>query len=177
MQIKVRPETIEDASTIDKVILLAYESISYSDHTEHIMVHRLRESEAYLPQLSLVAEIADQIVGHIMLTSVVIKGKGKSFPSLALAPLSVLPAFQKRGVGTALVNQAHARARHLGFSSIIVVGIPGYYPKFGYSPLSTYDIKVPFKIREENCFIISLTPDALSGVSGLVEYPREWTQR
>jgi predicted N-acetyltransferase YhbS len=140
------------------------------------MVHRLGGSKAYLPELSLVAELANQIVGHIMLTSVVIKDQGKWFSSLALAPLSVDPEFQRRGVGTMLVNQAHQRARCLNFPSIIVVGIPGYYPKFGYVPLSEYNIKVPFKVRQENCFIIALARDGLSGVSGLVEYPREWIE-
>ncbi len=176
MQIRVRPETFADASASDEVILRAYENISYSDHTEHLMVHRLGGSKAYLPELSLVAELANQIVGHIMLTSVVIKDQGKWFSSLALAPLSVDPEFQRRGVGTMLVNQAHQRARCLNFPSIIVVGIPGYYPKFGYVPLSEYNIKVPFKVRQENCFIIALARDGLSGVSGLVEYPREWIE-
>ena len=101
----------------------------------------------------------------------------RPFASLALAPLSVLPEFQGRGVGTALVKEAHKRARHLGFSSVIVLGTPEYYSRFGYIALSTYNIRVPFEIRGENRMIKPLTVDGLSGVRGVIEYPSEWTER
>ncbi len=177
MRITVRPENAVDAPAIAEVILRAFQSLSYSDHTEQVMVDRLRASNAYLPPLAMVAEIANQIVGHIMLTRVAIRDGETSFASLALAPLSVLPEFQNRGVGTALVKEAHKRALHLGFSSVIVLGTPHYYSQFGYVPLSSCNIRVPFEIREENCMITPLTVDGLSGVRGVVEYPSEWTER
>ena len=131
MRITVRPENALDAPVIAEVILRAFRSVSYSDHTEQVMVDRLRASSAYLPPLSMVAEIENQIVGHIMLTRVAIRDGETSFASLALAPLSVLPEFQNRGVGTALVKETHKRALHLGFPSVIVLGTPNYYSRFG----------------------------------------------
>ena len=177
MRITVRPENALDAPAITEVIIRAFQSVSYSDHTEHVMVDRLRASKAYVPQLSIVAEITNRIVGHIMLTRVVIRDGETSFASLALAPLSVLPEFQDRSVGTTLVNEAHERARCLGFPSVIVLGISDYYSRFGYVALSSYDIRVPFEVRKENCMIMPLTVHGLSGVRGMIEYPSEWTER
>jgi predicted N-acetyltransferase YhbS len=177
MQVTFREENVADAPAIEQLIVHAYENVGHSDHKEQVMVRRLRGSAAYVPQLSLVAETRKEIAGHIMLTRIAIREHEKSVPSLALAPLSILPVYQKQGVGSALVNEAHKRAKALNFQSIVLLGIAGYYPRFGYVPLKTYDIRVPFEIREQNCMIIELVAGALSGVTGMVDYPPEWTER
>jgi len=97
--------------------------------------------------------------------------------SLALAPLSVVPEFRDRGVGGALVRAAHRRASELGFGSVVVVGIPGYYPRFGYRPLRSFGLTVDFEVREENCFGIELVAGELAGGDGVVVYPVEWLGR
>ncbi len=176
MDIVIRPETTGDEAAIDSVVVRAYENVSYSDHTEQVMIRRLRGSTAYVPELALIAVTGTEIVGHIMLTSVSIRDYDRVVPSLALAPLSVAPAYQGRGVGSALVTGAHDRARALGYTSVVVLGVPEYYPRFGYEPLQRYDITVPFNIRDENCMILSLMTDALVGVRGVVDYPAEWME-
>lgn len=176
MSISVRQENPLDAAVVSKVIQRAYERVSFSNHREHLMVNRLRASPTYIPQLSLLAEIAGEVVGHVLLTRITIRDGETSHPSLALAPLSVTPEFQRQGVGSALIREAHRRARQLGFRSIIVVGIEGYYPKFGYVPLGLYPIKVPFEVRPENCAIVSLSDVGLSGLRGIIEYAPEWME-
>jgi predicted N-acetyltransferase YhbS len=173
----VRTEKTDDAEQIRLVISRAFESIPFSDHTEQILVERLRASKAYVPQLALVAEVGSQIVGHILLTRVTIRDGQRSVDSLALAPLSVLPEFQRQGVGMLLIKEAHQRAGQLGFQSVVVVGYLDYYQRFGYVPLKAHDIRVPFEVREENCMIVVLTEDGLRGVKGMVEYPREWMEK
>lgn len=175
--IVIRPETIADEVAIEAVVIRAYQNVTYSDHTEQVMIRRLRESRAYVPELALVAMVGSEIVGHIMLTRISIRDQERVAVSLALAPLSVAPAFQGRGVGSALVVAAHDRARALGSPSIVLLGIPEYYPRFEYEPLRNYDIAIPFDIREENCMILPLQPNALDGVRGVVDYPPEWTER
>jgi len=138
------------------------------------MVERLRGSAAFVPGLSLVAEVGDQMVGHILLTKIRITGSGRDLASLALAPLSVVPEFRDRGVGKALVIAAHRQALELGFGSVVVVGISGYYPQFGYRPLPSYGLKVGFEARETNCFAIELVARSLGGGEGLAVYPPEW---
>ena len=176
MNISIREEVSTDAHVISEVIRRAYEHVAFSNHREHLMVNRLRASSAYIPQLSLLAEADGGPAGHLLLTRIVIRDGERSTPSLALAPVSVVPEFQRCGVGTALVNEGHRRARLLGFRSVVVVGIAGYYARLGYVPLDLYPVTVPFKVRPENCAIVSLCAEGLSGLRGVIEYAPEWME-
>jgi predicted N-acetyltransferase YhbS len=172
--ITVRPERHGDAADIAKLVISAYEDVPYSDHREHLMIERLRESDAYIPELSLVAEAGTQAAGHIMLTRARIGEGVAAATTLALAPLSVDPGHQRKGVGKLLVRAAHARAADLGFESILLVGVPGYYRQFGYQRLSSYPILLPFDAPVENCMILPLTPHALDRLAGRVHYADAW---
>ena len=94
--------------------------------------------------------------------------------TLALAPLSVVPEHQSRGIGKQLVREAHRQAAALGYGSILLVGIPAYYRQFGYAPLRAYPIALPFAAPDENCMILPLTAGALDGVAGRVHYADGW---
>jgi len=174
--VRIRPENARDADAIGDLIKRTYADVPYSDHREHLMVERLRHSAAFLPELSLVAEVGGKMVGHVLLSKICISGSGRALDSLALAPLSVMPAFQNQGVGSSLLTYAHERATDLGFGSIVVVGNPDYYPKFGYKPLRSYGLEVDFDVREDHCFAIELVEGHLAGLGGLVEYPAQWME-
>lgn len=98
------------------------------------------------------------------------------YNSLALAPVSVLPEFQGKGIGSALINYTHDKARNLGFTSIILLGHENYYPKFGYKLADSFGIELPFDVPKENCMAIELIENGLKGVSGTVEYPKEFNE-
>ena len=91
--------------------------------------------------------------------------------SLALAPVAVLPAYQGNGIGGRLIRAAHEKAREMGFGSVILLGHPAFYPKFGYRPLKEFGIKLPFDVPDECCMAIELTEGALCSISGTVRYP------
>ncbi len=137
-------------------------------------VERLRGTDAYSRGLSLLAEIDGGAVGHILLTKAHIMGAGSSVVTLALAPLSVVPEHRSRGVGKRLVETVHQHAAALGFASILLVGIPSYYPQFGYEPLWRDPITLPFDAPDENCMILPLAPHALDGVVGEVRWADGW---
>lgn len=172
--ITIRTEHPGDEATISGIVQRAYADVAYSDKREHLMVDRLRKTDAFLPTLSLLAEVEGGAVGHLLLTHAHIRSQDAAVPTLALAPLSVVPDYQGRGVGRGLVEAAHAQALMLGFGSIVLVGIPNYYARFGYEPLSRYRITLPFSAPERDCMILPLCPDALSGVTGVVEYAAGW---
>lgn len=98
-EIMIRAERPDDASTITDIVLRAYAGVAYSDHREHLMVERLRGTDAYSPSLSLLGEIDGEVAGHVLLTRACIFGERSSVETLALAPLSVVPEFQFHGVG------------------------------------------------------------------------------
>lgn len=157
----------------ERVVKRAFENAEQSDKREHHLVARLRRSDAFVPQLSLVAvkEEDEQIVGHILLTEIKIINEGKATTSLALAPVSVLPAEQNRGIGKLLIEQALKEAATLGYGSVVVLGHPGYYPKFGFTKASFWKIKAPFEVPDDAFMAMALQEKALDQVSGVVEYP------
>ncbi|WP_343588462.1 N-acetyltransferase [Flavobacterium sp.] len=172
MEIKLRQENKNDFESVFQLIEKAFEKEEYSDHKEQFLVERLRNSEAFIPELSIVAEIDNKIVGHILFTKLQIKNESETFPSLALAPVSVLPEFQGKGIGSELILHGHEIAKSLGYKSVILLGHQDYYPRFGYELCEKYNIKMPFDVPAENCMVIALTEDALKGISGEVVYPK-----
>ena len=171
MEIKLRQENENDYKSVFQLIEKAFEKEEHSDHQEQFLVERLRKSDAFIPELSIVAEVGNEIVGHILLTKLEVKNDSESFQSLALAPVSVLPEFQGKGIGSKLILHSHKVAKDLGYKSIILLGHQDYYPRFGYELCKKYNIEMPLDVPAENCMVIALTENRLSGVNGKVLYP------
>ncbi len=168
----IRQEKTADYQIVFNLIKKAFETETMSNHTEPFLVERLRKTAAFIPELSLVAELNEQIVGHILLTKIKIKGDTSEHESLALAPVSVLPSHQRKGIGTALIQKAHEVAKALDFHSIVLIGHENYYPKFGYKKAADFGITFPFAAPSKNCMAIELVENGLKNVNGLVEYPK-----
>lgn len=178
MHIDIRTETSSDYETTKDIVTRAFANAEHRDGDEANLVARLRGSPDFISELSLVAEVNGERVGHIMFSPIKIISQMAEtqviHTSLALAPVSVLPGFQKRGVGNRLINEGHLRAKELGFASVILLGHPAYYPRFGYRPASHFSIRPPFDVPEE-CFMAhELTPGGLKNISGVVKYPPEF---
>ena len=109
-----------------------------------------------------------------MLTKAKINNGDMSVETLALAPVSVIPEYQGKGIGSKLINVALESARRLGYKSVIVLGHDKYYPKFGFVPASKYGIKAPFDVPDEAFMVKELNDGSLIGVSGIVEYTKEF---
>ena len=176
MDIKLRQENPSDYIEVSKAIIDTYATVQYSNHKEQDMVARLRKSDAFIPQLSILAyDEHGTIAGHILLTKIKIKNKDIIYEALALAPLSVRPAYQNKGVGTKLVLESHRVAKSLGYNFIVILGIANYYPKFGYRLASKYDIKLPIKIADANALVIALNGEGYSAITGsTVIYSKEF---
>lgn len=167
--IAIRQETAADFTQVREVIRAAFQDIEESNHTEHLLVERLRQSDAYIAELSLVAETADgQIAGHIMLSKTEVISGDRAHTVLAVAPLSVLPAFQRNGIGSMLIREAHRKASESGFGATVLLGHKDYYPKFGYKKASLSGIRFPFDTPDECCMVAELKPGALKDIHGTV---------
>ncbi len=164
----IRQETSSDRESVNRVVKAAFETAQHSDGSEHEMVKALRESDAFIPQLSLVAQVDGEIAGHVMFTKAEVDGH----TVLALAPLSVLPAFQKTGIGTALVRKGQEVAREMGFAVSVVLGSEKYYPRFGYVPAAELGILPPFTVPSENFMAIKLRQDTAE-IQGVIKYAKE----
>ena len=172
MQITLRQEIEADYEKVRNVVQQAFESAPHSDGNEAQLVENLRTTREFIPELSLVAEMDGEIVGHILFSLIHIQGENKeAVQSLALAPVSVLPKFQNKGIGGKLMEEGHALARALGYRSIILLGYPEYYSRFGYASASRWGIRAPFPVPDEAFMALELVRDGLRGVSGVVRYP------
>ncbi|WP_144699673.1 GNAT family N-acetyltransferase [Fictibacillus phosphorivorans] len=171
MDIKIRVERTENYKKTEEVVRSAFESEEFSDKKEHLLVNRIRKTKAFVPELSLVAENNKQeIIGHILLSKVKIVNEKKEVESLALAPVSVIPEYQNKGIGSLLIKAALTSAKELGYQSVIVLGHQDYYPKFGFKRASTWKIQAPFDVPDEVFMALELTENSLADVTGVVQY-------
>lgn len=174
MNIKIRQERTNDYKNVFKLIEKAFKNEEFTDHQEQFLVERLRKSDAFIPELSLVAEYEDKLVGFILLTEIKIVNNSEIFDALALAPVAVLPDFQNMGIGGKLIIHAHTIAKDKGHKSVILLGHEKYYPRFGYVTADKFGIQLPFEAPKENCMIIELIEGGLTNVHGVVEYLKEF---
>ncbi|WP_412520195.1 GNAT family N-acetyltransferase [Staphylococcus simulans] len=166
----IRPEQPNNYIAVEQLVKAAFENVEMSDQTEHHLVQRIRQSDAYIPELSLVAQInKGEIIGHVLLSKITI---GSHTPSLALAPLSVAPEAQGKGIGTELVEAALEAAQEQGYHSVVVLGDPAYYQRFGFLLASDYHIYGPMQEMEPYLMIKPLKATILDETRGMVHYSK-----
>jgi putative acetyltransferase len=163
MSLVIRPETTADWEEIRQVNHRAF-----GQAEEARLVDALREGGH--ARLSLVAEQAGQVVGHILFSNLSIFTETETVPALALAPLAVLPEFQKQGIGSALVRRGLELCREQGHRIVVVLGHPHFYPRFGFSSRLASALTSPFG-SGDFWMALELVTGALNQVSGQVTYP------
>ena len=163
---KIRPEESKDYQAVDQL-----NKIAFGQDAEARLVDKIRQSPHYIPELSLVAEEEDKIIGHILFSRVKINTGADSVSVLSLAPMAVLPEPQRQGIGSLMVKEGLKEARRLGEGAVVVVGHPEYYPKFGFVSARETGLEASFIVPDEAFLAYELIPELLGGVSGMVEYP------
>lgn len=159
----IREERSEDEAAVAAIVERAFGRLLEAD-----LVAALRRDGA--AALSLVAEQEGRILGHILFSPVIIEGDAEGFAAAALAPLAVLPAFQRLGIGSALVSAGLERCREIGFSRVLVLGDPAYYQRFGFAPAAAAGIRFPGEVPEDAFMAIALESGALEGCAGTARY-------
>ncbi|WP_152655771.1 GNAT family N-acetyltransferase [Oceanobacillus sp. CFH 90083] len=171
MNIELRQEQSKDYPKTEALIEKAFRNEEMSDQQEHFLVKRIRTSNAFIPELSIVAvNPQGDIIGQILFSEITIENNEQVTEALALAPVSVHPDYQKQGIGSRLMKEGLEKAKAAGFRSVIVLGHADYYPRFGFKPANLWGIKAPFDVPDEAFMILELEPDALKHVNGVVQY-------
>jgi predicted N-acetyltransferase YhbS len=169
MDVSIREERKNDYDIIKKI-----NDLAFGQKNEGKMVEELRKTSVFNSKLSLVSEINDNIVGHILFYPVKIKNRKEDSIVLSLAPMAVHPDYQNKGIGIKLVMRGIMVARQSGFNAVIVVGHPKYYPRFGFKPASIWGIQVPFEVPDEAFLALELKENSLKNCNGTVDYPKEY---
>ncbi len=166
MKTDILSERVEEWGAIAEVNRLAF-----GQENEARLVEAIRNAPGFDSRLSLVATRNDRVVGHILFSPIVIESGRVSHPALALAPMAVVPDFQRQGIGTELVNAGLEACRHSRHIIVVVLGHPEYYPRFGFERASAYGIRAPFDVPDEALMVLTFTTGGLDGSGGVVRYP------
>ena len=159
----IREEQDSDIDGIWQVNAEAFESRSEAD-----LVNELRNSGCTF--ISLVAETDNKVVGHILFTPVELAGDKNPVKIMGLAPMAVLSDYQSKGIGAQLVKSGLDLCRSLGYDAIVVLGHPGYYPKFGFKPSAGYGIRSEYDVPEDVFMVLELSQGSLKGHRGAIKY-------
>jgi putative acetyltransferase len=127
-KIVIRNETDADVSAITEVTVEAFKTLEISRHTEQFIIEALRAAKALT--VSLVAELDGRVVGHIAFSPVTISDGTQDW--YGLGPVSVLPKYQRQGIGKALIREGLSRLKIMQARGCCLVGHPEYYKKFGF---------------------------------------------
>jgi putative acetyltransferase len=164
--IRVRPEQGGDAAAIR-----ALTDAAFGQPDEARIVDAIRA--AGHPAISLVALDGAEIVGHILFTPVTFDPPREGVTMMGLAPMAVTPGRQRRGVGSMLVRDGLRRCAAAGIAAVVVVGHPGFYPRFGFVPGRTMGLRCEYPVPDDVFMAVELVPGALRGYAGLVRYVAE----
>jgi len=164
----IRAETEADHPAVYEVNERAFGQAGEAD-----LVDALRRNAQ--PQISLVAELDGRVVGHIFFSPVLIESEASTFTALGLAPMAVLPEFQNQSIGSELVRRGLEECRSIGHDVVVVVGHPGYYPRFGFVTAKQKGLRCEYNVPDEAFMVAELRAGALAGRQGLVKYRPEFS--
>lgn len=162
--------TVREEQPSERDAVFTVNRLAFGQEEEARLVDALRACPEAQPTHSLIAVDNDRIVGHILFSAIMIETPTGAVDSLALAPMAVLPDCQKRGIGSQLVCKGLETCRDQGHKSVVVLGHPKYYPRFGFAPARSYGIRPRFDVPDEAFMVLELEPGALTGVNGVVRY-------
>ncbi len=165
----IRREAPEDLDTIHYV-----NEQAFGQENEAKLVEKLRNRRVLT--ISLVAIQDNKIVGHIAFSPVEVEAERSNFKAIALAPMAVLPAFQKKGIGSQLVRAGLKECRRLGYGLVVLVGHPNYYPRFGFVPAEPKGLKCEFEVPDEAWMVLELREGALAGRRVEVRFQPEFRE-
>ncbi len=167
MNIEIRHESKKDYEEVENLTREAFWDIYQPGCDEHLLAHKLREVPAFIPELDFVAELDGKIVGNIMYSKAkIVDEKGVEHEVITFGPLSVLPSYQKSGIGSRLVNFTIELAKKMGFRAIVIFGNPDYYHRFGFANADKFHITTSDGANFEAFMALELYKGALQGIGG-----------
>jgi len=168
MAIEIRPMTSEDSAAIQQVHLAAFVG-----PVEAKLVQLISDRKKAL--ISLVALSNDTVVAHILFSRVTIAKSQDTFSAVGLAPVAVLPEFQRQGIGSKLIREGLARCKQAGYDAVVLIGDPAYYSRFGFLRAADFGLENEYGVHDE-FMVLPLRDGALDGVSGMVKYLQEFRE-
>ena len=167
INLTIRNEEEKDYRIVEQLVREAFWNLYVPGCNEHFVLHNLRKSNDFVPELDFVAEKEGQTVGQIAYTRGIVKGDGTEDEEvISFGPLSALPVYQRRGIGSALITHTVDLARAMGYPAVCIYGDPRYYNRFGFRCAEKYEIRTADDKFAVALQVLELRQGALSNVSG-----------
>lgn len=166
MQINIRK-----ANDTDLEAILAVEKAAFNRNDEANLVKQLINDESAKPFLSLIALVKDKIVAHVLFTKAYLNETSQAISISLLAPMAVMPDFQKQGIGSLLIEEGLKRLKNKGVELVFVLGYPEYYHRFGFQSAIKLGFKTPYPIPQEHIdgwMVMSLKENIINSLSGQI---------
>ena len=166
--------TIRKEEPRDIIAIRSVNEHAFDQGDEANIIEQLRKRSALT--ISLVAFQDDKIAGHIAFSPVIVEGEDSNFGAIALAPMAVLPSYQRKGIGALLVQAGLEECQHLGYEVVVLVGHPDYYPRFGFITASPQGLECEFEVPDEAWMMLELQKGTLAGRRGKVRFQPEFSE-
>lgn len=167
MEVELRKEEEKDYSETENVIREAFWNRFIPGCDEHYLLHVMRSSPDFIPELDIVAVHQGKIVGSVAyVKSQLISDDGNKYEVICLGPIGVLPEFQRKGIGSKLIKYSRQIAIQMGFRAIFLYGDPNYYTKNGFVSCESKGIRTENNIYHDAMHVCELYKDSLKGIKG-----------
>ncbi|GHV93620.1 N-acetyltransferase [Spirochaetia bacterium] len=166
----IRIETSSDYAAVERLTFAAFETMNLPGRThtsEHFLVSLLRSDPWFIPELDFVAEVSGEIVGSIFYShSKIVRPEGGETGTITFGPVSVAPKLHGRGIGSALIRHSLERARQMYLRAVLIMGHPGYYPRFGFTGAANFGITLADGAGHDAFMALELVPGTLTAAGG-----------
>lgn len=160
----IRNETAADYPAVENLIREAFWNRNFPGCDEHYLIHKMRDHEDFIPQLDLVLEQNGQIVGSIVYTKATLADEqGREKPVLTFGPLGILPQYQRKGLGSRLMEASFERAAAMGWDTVVIFGNPENYIPRGFKSCKKYNVYLAPGVFPTALLVKELKPGALDG--------------
>lgn len=171
MTITIRHEKEKDHRIVEEITREAFWNLYFPGAVEHLLVHNIRKHPDFIPELSFVIALDNEIIGSIFYTKAkVIDKHGGVHQIITFGPVSISPEYQRQGFGRMLIEHSLAEAKRLGFNAIILGGFTYHYHPYGFVGTKKYNISMPDGKFYTGVMALPLFEGALDGISGSVHF-------
>ena len=171
MTITIRHEEEKDHRIVEEITREAFWNLYFPGAVEHLLVHNIRKHPDFIPELSFVIEVDDQIIESIFYTRAkVIDKNGSEHPIITFGSVSISPEYHRQGFGRMLIENSLSEAKRLGFNAIILGGFTYHYHPYGFIGTKKYNISMPDGKYYTSVMALPLFEGALDGITGSVHF-------
>ena len=174
MKIEIRLEEEKDFRIVEELTREAFWNVHLPGADEHLLIHKMRNVKEFIKALDFVAIYNEKIIGNIVYAESKVINSDVEHVVLTFGPVSVLPEYQNKGIGSELINHTIKLSKEMGYRAILIYGDPEYYKRFGFKVSKEYNITNKEGKFPAALLALELRQNALDGIHGIFDEGRAY---